>query len=155
METQTIESGKYTGVLHDLIDIFIEHNFTVKEAQIFLQSPDILSDMMQQFMAWDRDVTRFAKVMPGTEDLLWFIKERYPTYGFLLDSMDRGEIDQIFFSPMQRKEIYDQYTRWFPTFKQIRRSFSRTRFYEILQSLNFRIRHDLKNKDQNLMKPRR
>lgn len=156
METQTIESGKYTGALHDLIDIFIEHNFTVKEAQIFLQSPDILSDMMQQFMApqvakdmWPGKVLIKEILTCGwPPHVLTFIKERYPTYGFLLDCINHRETDRIYISPMQRREIYDQYNHW--SAKQSMRPLSRDRFYETLQSLNFRIRHGLKKKNQGL-----
>ena len=137
---------KYTSALTDLIDILIDHDFTVKEAQIFLQSPDILSDMMQQFMARDADVMRFAKVMPITEYVLRFFKEQYPTYSFFLECIDRGEIEEIFISALERREIYDRYKIW--SRQQYMRSLSRVGFYETLQSLNFRIRHDLKNKDQ-------
>ena len=145
---QGIPPEKYTSALTDLINILIEHDFTLKEAQIFIQSPDILSDMMEQFMARDANVPKFAKVMPLTEHVLRFIKKRYPTYGFLLDCIDHRETDRIYISPMQRREIYDQYNHW--SAKQSMRPLSRVPFYETLQSLNFRIRHDLKNKDQGL-----
>jgi len=146
METQTIESGKYTGALHDLINILIEHDFTMKEAQIFLQSPDILSDMMHQFIApqvandmWPGKVLIKESLTIGwPPHVLNFIKERYPTYAFLLDCIDHGETDRIFISRMQRREIYDHYKIWCN--QQNIRSLSRSRFYETLESVNFCVR---------------
>jgi len=150
MEPQTIEAEKFTSALDDLVNIFIEHDFTVKEAQIFLQSSDILCAMMDQFIARDADLARLRKVTHPPEHVLGFIKEECPTYAFLLDSIDHREIEKIFFTLMQRREIYDRYKIWCG--KKSMRPLHRVPFYETLQSLKFRVHpekpHDLHEKAQ-------
>ena len=150
MKTQTIEPEKFTNALDDLVNILIEHDFTVKEAQIFLQSSDILSAMMHQFMARDADLAKLRKVTHSPEHVLGFIKEECPTYAFLLDSIDHREIEKIFFTLMQRREIYDRYKIWCG--EKSMRPLNRVPFYETLQSLKFRLHlekpHGLHEKDQ-------
>jgi len=152
METQAIKSEKFTGVLDDLINSLIDHDFTLKEAQIFLQSPDILSDMMEQFMARDLEETKLRKVVHSVEHVLGFIKEKCPIYANLLDSIGHREIEHIFFSLMQRREVYDRYKNW--CIDKNMRPLKRLRFYETLESLKFRLRnekdHGLDEKAQGL-----
>jgi len=140
METQAIQPEKVTGALDDLINSLIDRDFTLKEAQIFLQSPDILSDMIRQFIARDLEVANLRKVVHSTEHVLGFIKERCPTYALLLDCIGNCGVEQIFLTLMQPGEIYDRYKTW--SLEKSMRPLNRVRFNETLQSLALHLRKE-------------